>query len=118
MGYLVSIVVSPGLAQLAGVVLILILMSGSGANPTLSQLRDMHMSWFADLSVVRWCTFLMYAAEIAPYGEVYNIQASLDLFEYNLEDIRKAGWIVFGMGLISRILALFFLVVLRRDKKK
>lgn len=121
-GYLVSIAVPPAKAHLFGVLVVLVNMMFSGANPTFSQLRVIlggSLLWLTNISYIRWASEAWYLTEIQYYQATYDdIQTGMDIYEYRLSRLGTCLWTLFGIGVVVRILAFIALVALDRDKRK
>ncbi len=141
-GYLVSIVVQPHVAQLTGVVVVLICVMFSGARPTLPQMKTMpfpmpyvpystHLSkrhssrnlnnfkfWYVVVSYMRWAEEAIYISEISRYTAVYDVQSGLDLFGYSLQNFQEDMLMILALGVVFRIIAFVLLELLNRDKRK
>ena len=119
LGYLVSIVVPGGLAQLAGVVVVLVFSMFGGSRPTLVQIKSMFvlLQVMPYASYIRWAQEALYLEEIREWGEVVNIQPSLNLFDYHLDDYELCMILTLVFGVVFRCLALIAMVALHRDQK-
>lgn len=119
LGYLVSIVVPGGLAQLAGVVVVLVFSMFGGSRPTLVQIKSMFVLLQAMpyASYIRWAQEALYLEEIREWGQVVNIQPSLNLFDYHLDDYQLCMVLTLVFGVIFRVLALVAMTTLHRDQK-
>jgi ABC-type multidrug transport system ATPase subunit len=121
LGYLISLVVPSGLAQLAGVVTVLVFSMFGGARPTLPEISQMFplLQAMPMISYIRWGQEALYLTEIRQWGEIQgvNIQPSLDLFGYNLNDFDLCVILVVVFGIAFRVFALGAMLVLNRDQK-
>lgn len=119
LGYLVSTVVPGGLAQLAGVVVVLVFSMFGGARPTLPQIQNMFPALRAMpyLSYIRWGQEAMYLEEIKMWSRVVDVQPSLTLFDYHLDDSVRCMYITFLFGVAFRVLAFIAMSVMNRDQK-
>jgi len=110
-----------GLAQLAGVVIVLVFSMFGGARPTLPEIQQMfpllHVMPYT--SYIRWAQEALYIEEISEWAKVQgvNIQPSLDLFDYHLDDYNTCMIMtaVFGVGF--RVLAFAAMMLLNRHQK-
>eukprot|EP01126_Amoeba_proteus_P054044 TRINITY_DN6617_c2_g1_i1.p1 TRINITY_DN6617_c2_g1~~TRINITY_DN6617_c2_g1_i1.p1 ORF type:complete len:220 (+),score=36.71 TRINITY_DN6617_c2_g1_i1:1417-2076(+) len=89
MGYVVSLITPPIMAQLVGTFLVLVQVMFAGVNPPLSQLQQnallgetLYLPTY--LSILRWGTELFYNIEIAPQTSSYTFMNVL--YGYYLED--------------------------------
>jgi hypothetical protein len=122
LGYLVSIVTPSSLAQLAGVVSVLVFAMFGGSRPTLVEIQSMFVLLQAMpyASYVRWAQEALYVVEISEWAKVkgLSIEPSLELFDYRLDDYNKCMVVVLLFGVIFRVLALAAMLVLHRDQKQ
>ena len=121
LGYLVSILAPPGLAQLAGVVGVLVLSMFGGARPTLPEIQKMFPLLHAMpyISYIRWGQEALYLQEIRKWSEIQgvNVQPSLDLFGYSFDDYALCVILTAAFGVLFRLLALIAMIVMNRDQK-
>jgi len=119
-GYIVSITVKPNLAQLAGVVTIIINLMLSGIRPTLADVQKMAfpMSILPNFSLLRWATEAVYTTEIDTYVGIYDISQGIEYFGYNLNNFKLDMAMLVVLGLVFRLIAFLLLLLLDRDKKK
>jgi len=119
-GYLVSIVVAPTVAQLTAVVVVLICVMFSGARPTLPQMKTMPfpMPYVPYISYMRWAEEAIYITEIGRFQDVYDVTTGLNLFGYSLENFTEDMTMILALGLAFRIIAYVLLEILNRDKRK
>lgn len=122
LGYLVSIFVPGALAQLGGVVAVLVFAMFGGSRPTLVEIEKMFVLLRAMpyASYIRWGQEALYIEEITKWNDIQgvNITPSLELFGYHLDDYQRCMvmTVVFGVGF--RVLALVGMHVLNRDQKR
>jgi hypothetical protein len=122
LGYLISIVAPPGLAQLAGVVIVLVFSMFGGARPTLVEIQKMFPLLHAMpyLSYIRWGQEALYLNEIREWNKVQgvNVDASLALFGYRFDNYETCVWVCLGYGVLFRVLALIAMTVMNRHQKQ
>jgi len=119
MGYLLSVIMKPSMAQIAVVILIFMLMLFSGIQPTLPEME----SYAPPLNLLPYLSFLRYANEIFYLNEIkrwsafYNIQTGLTAYGYDF-DMWSVDWFtLFVIGLFTRILSAVLMHVLDRNKR-
>jgi len=117
LGYLVSIVINNVNAQLFAVVFIFIMNVFSGSTTTRREFKDMSPP-FNILPFTSYLSFgleMSYLSELVYYKHIYNINRSLDLFGYDLADLKWMWAALLGYGLAFRILAFIALWFSRPD---
>jgi ABC-type multidrug transport system ATPase subunit len=121
LGYLISIVSPAGLSQLAGVVAVLVLSMFGGSRPTLVEIKEMFplLGIMPYISYVRWGQEALYIAEITEWSQIrgVDINPSLKLFDYHLDDYSMCMWLTFGFGVLFRVMALVAMQLMHRDQK-
>ena len=121
LGYVVSILAPSGLAQLAGVVVVLVFTMFGGARPTLVEIQEMFplLHVMPYLSYIRWAQEAMYLTEMREWNEIQgvNIQPSLKLFDYHLDDYALCMAIVVYFGVAFRLFALLGMLLMHREQK-
>lgn len=122
LGYLVSIFIPGALAQLGGVVAVLVFAMFGGSRPTLVEIQQMFVLLQAMpyLSYIRWGQEALYLEEIGMWNEVegVNIKPSLALFDYHLDDYNMCMLATLAFGVGFRVLALIGMHALNRDQKR
>jgi hypothetical protein len=122
LGYLISIVVPGALAQLGGVVAVLVFAMFGGSRPTLVEIQQMFVLLRAMpyASYIRWGQEALYLEEITMWNDIQgvNINPSLALFDYHLDNYEKCMATTFLFGVIFRVLALLGMHALNRDQKR
>merc|ERR1711974_266386 len=80
--YAISVLCPNSIAQLVGVLVVLVCMMFSGADPTLPQLRDkellggvLYIPTFT--SYIRWAQEAYYKLEISKYKGIYDTQSGI-----------------------------------------
>jgi ABC-type multidrug transport system ATPase subunit len=125
LGYLVSILTPPSLAQLVGVVTVFSFAQFAGGAPTLPQLytKVPPLCWLPWVSYVRYALEAQYTAEADQWKDLVTIQGVnmeqhvQDTFGFTLGAWPKDILIVLAFGLAFRILAAVTLWLKDRDKK-
>jgi len=121
LGYLISTVAPPGLSQLAGVVVVLVFAMFGGSRPTLVEIKEMFplLRVMPYLSYIRWAQEAMYLTEIEKWNAVegVDINPSLQLFDYHLDDYYLCMLVTAAFGVGFRILALIAMSVMNRHQK-
>lgn len=120
-GYLFSILLPFDGAQLAGVVVTLVcaILGGATPPPTLGQLQQTPLTFvISSLSPYRWSVEALYIEELKKYAGIYDITTSYEFWGYNINNYHKDLLALFGIGLGARVLALFFLMIMHRDKMR
>jgi len=116
-GYLVSVVFTYKNAQLAGVVLTLIFGMFGGTNPSLKQLKENIVTTIvSSISPNRWAQEALYVSEITRYDKIYSIDSSLEFWGFNKDNYNLDLYMLLALGLGSRIIALFLLKRLNKDR--
>ncbi len=107
LSYIVSIVANPNIAQLACVVVIFVFNIFSGQRPMLPEYTQMGfpMSYVPSFSYLRYCLEVIYLNELLQYQHLYDINTSLQLFGYAVEDMRWIYFVIIGFGLLFRAIA-------------
>ncbi|CUG89279.1 ABC transporter, putative [Bodo saltans] len=122
LGYLISIVVPGALAQLGGVVAVLVFAMFGGSRPTLVEIKQMFVLLQAMpyASYIRWGQEALYLEEITMWNDIQgvNINPSLALFDYHLDDYKHCMMLTFVFGVFFRVLALVGMHALNRDQKR
>jgi len=120
LGYLVSIVVHPGVAQLSGVVAVLVCMMFSGARPTLGELKAMPfpLPYMPYGSYLRWAQEAFYITEVKRYASVYDVDTGLSILSYSADNYLLDMMMVLSLGVFFRIVAFVALQLMHRDKRK
>eukprot|EP01125_Pyxidicula_operculata_P015123 TRINITY_DN5108_c0_g1_i1.p1 TRINITY_DN5108_c0_g1~~TRINITY_DN5108_c0_g1_i1.p1 ORF type:complete len:874 (-),score=87.48 TRINITY_DN5108_c0_g1_i1:150-2771(-) len=113
-GYLISLTVPVGIAQLAGVFFVLTSMMFSGANPTLNQLQNNELLGKAlyyptFLSYNRWGIELFYLVEIQEYTSTYTTMKVL--YDYDISDFFVCWSVIAFMAFVYRVFAYVILVL-------
>jgi ABC-type multidrug transport system ATPase subunit len=110
-GYFISVVLKPNLAQLAAVVMIVIMFALNGVTPKLPDYKKMSFP----LNALPYTSFLFYGQqvvyllEIRRYKHLYDITASLDAFGYKLSELTRNTCLLLVFGVGFRLLALIFM---------
>ena len=121
LGYVVSIVAPAGLSQLAGVVVVLVFTMFGGARPTLVEIQQMFplLHVMPYLSYIRWAQEAMYLTEMSEWHQIkgVDIEPSLKLFDYHLEDFTLCMIVVLVFGVGFRVVALVAMLALHREQK-
>ena len=121
LGYLISIVSPSGLAQLAGVVVVLVFSMFGGSRPTLVEIKSMFVLLQAMpyVSYIRWAQEALYIEEISEWAKIQgiSIEPSLQLFDYHLDDYNMCMYATFIFGVVFRLLALLAMYAMHRDQK-
>ncbi|KAL0476500.1 hypothetical protein AKO1_010739 [Acrasis kona] len=111
LGYCVSIVWKPHLAQLAAVVHVFLFNIFSGAVLPFPEIQKM----IVPLNYLPYCSFLfycyqtLYVLEVKYYKDIYNVNKSLSLMGFTLNHTTRNPLIVLLLGLLLRFAALFML---------
>jgi hypothetical protein len=126
-GYVISAVVPPSLAFLAGVVAIFTTAMVSGAVPSLKDMRTkmFPLYWLPDVAFERYGVEALYLYEVDTYKDIINLQG-LKLeklissnYDYDQpEAVPRKIAIIFLFGFVLRLVALALLLVVNADKKK
>lgn len=117
LGYLVSILIHHVNAQLFAVVFIFILNVFSGSTIAIKEFKGMS----TPLNLLPYFSFLSfglemcYLTEIRYYKHIYNIQRSLDLFGYEMKDMKWMWGALLAYGFAFRIMAVIALWCSRPD---
>eukprot|EP01123_Difflugia_compressa_P012693 TRINITY_DN5542_c0_g1_i1.p1 TRINITY_DN5542_c0_g1~~TRINITY_DN5542_c0_g1_i1.p1 ORF type:complete len:1022 (+),score=141.02 TRINITY_DN5542_c0_g1_i1:292-3066(+) len=120
MGYLISVIMKPAMAQVAVVILIFMLMLFSGVQPTLYEMDGygVPMKYLPYLSYLRYANELFYLNEIKNWKNTFNeIQTGLDayMYNYNMEIPGYVAMLAIGLGI--RIIAMILMHVLDMKKR-
>ena len=95
--YFMSITFSDTVAQLAGVLAVLVCMMFGGANPTLKQLQDGVLGgalYYPTLgSFIRWSQENFYLIEMEVFARSANVDESMLTYSYSFED-KTQTWVV------------------------
>lgn len=116
LAYLISIVFMSSIAQLVGVLSVLVCMMFSGANPTLTQLKDPNLLGGllyvpTYVSYIRWAQEAYYLTEIEQYRAIFlNVQAGMDVYGYKFSDDLTCWLALAASAVIFRALAFVALV--------
>ena len=125
-GYIVSSLVPPNLAQLAGVVAIFTTAMVSGAVPSLKDMKTkmFPLYWLPDIAFERYGVEALYVAEVDTYRHIITLQG-LDLdnlvtenYAYDMTSFSRDLGIIFAFGVGLRLAALWLLLIVNADKKK
>mmetsp|Transcript_64104 Transcript_64104/g.139514 ORF Transcript_64104/g.139514 Transcript_64104/m.139514 type:complete len:163 (+) Transcript_64104:1-489(+) len=120
-GYLISVIVPPSQAQLAGVLSVLSNMMFSGANPRFHQLKELLgglLLYPTYLSFIRWAQEAFYVGEVRQYADIFDVEGGLSYYSYSLDDLPLCLGMLFLIGFVVRFLALLALIIFHRDKKQ
>jgi ABC-type multidrug transport system ATPase subunit len=121
LGYLVTMVTPSGLAQLAGVVVVLVMAMFGGAQPTLVQINEMFplLRIVPYMSYIRWGQEALYIQEIREWSHVEGVKIgpSLRLFDYHLDNYDLCLFITAAYGVGFRLLALLAMKLMHREQK-
>jgi len=115
LGYLISIVVQPNIAQLTAVVIVFIFNVFSGSTTPLPTLRDMYfpINIFPTLSYLTYSHENLYLIELNQYQHLYNLTTSMDSQGYKWDDLGQTVYMMVVFGFVFRILAFFALVCVK-----
>jgi hypothetical protein len=125
-GYLVSVFVSPSLAQLVGVTVVFGNSMFSGGSPTLKQMESkiVPLCWLPHVSFIRYGLEAMYIMEIKNWEEVgWGIQSlSLetflnDVYNYSLHTTPRNLAVLYGFGVALRVVAAVAMHIMDKNKK-
>jgi hypothetical protein len=121
-GYFVSVIVRPNIAQVGSVVAILICMIFSGLRPSLKEFSTMAqpMKFMPNLSFLRWSNELLYLLEIWQWKDIYKVEAGVENLEYVLswDQIVRCHLFVLAIALFFRVATFFFMAVLHKSKRQ
>jgi ABC-type multidrug transport system ATPase subunit len=121
-GYFVSVIVRPNIAQVGAVVAILICMIFSGLRPSLKEFSTMAqpMKFMPNLSFLRWSNELLYLMEIWQWKDIYKVEAGVEKLEYTLswDQIIICHLFILAIALFFRIATVFFMSVLHKSKRQ
>jgi hypothetical protein len=100
------------LAQIAGVVLVLVSQLIAGARPTLPQMQTMPfpLPYIPYISYIRYGQEALYLMEVKWYKDIYNIESGMKLFGYQLSDMLWCVLMVPVFGILIRVLAYICLI--------
>jgi len=121
MGYCVSAVLSPGLAQVGAIVLALAWTTLSGITPTRGELRQ-NLGGLGtalnSISYARWMTETLFVEEVAswPPGWAPETDAQMSTLGFDRSAKATGVAVLFAIGIISRVLAYVLMVVVARRK--
>jgi ABC-type branched-subunit amino acid transport system ATPase component len=125
-GYLVSALVPPALAQLAGVVAVFTTAMFSGGVPTLKAMREkgFPLAWLPWVAFTRYGTEALYVVEAREYAPAVALNGlemknlAMDNYGWDLDAFGADIVALVIMGALLRAVALAALVVMNRDKKR
>ncbi|KAL9658612.1 hypothetical protein ABK040_006149 [Willaertia magna] len=111
LGYIISIVMPPQLAQVTSVVIVFIFYIFSGVTPTLQEISEMVLPIpiMPYISYLRYIRELLYLGELNTYSDKYFIKKSMQLQDYVLNDKNIYLGIIIVFLVIHRILAYLIL---------
>jgi hypothetical protein len=111
LGYLVSVVFSLHMAQLAAVVTVVIMFSQNGVTPKLPDFQKMAkpLCYLPYASYLFYSQQVSYLIELKEYSSIYNIQKSLNIFGYKQEKMNLWICLILVYGIAFRFLALIVL---------
>ncbi|KAJ3115525.1 hypothetical protein HDU96_000472 [Phlyctochytrium bullatum] len=118
MSCIVSLVVRRENASLLAVVVGLFAAVFCGYGPNLVQAEKWKLLWVFELSFNKWAAEAHYASSLSFYKGVYNIQFSADLFGYSLTQVTRDYIFCFLLGVGTRMVGFFLLILLNRDKQR
>jgi len=113
LGYVISIVVAPHIAQLAAVVMIFILNIFSGISPRLPMFEEMKfpLRYAPFFSPLRYSMELFYINELWTYRKIYDLSGALDTFGYQFSHHALCWGMLLVLGLSFRLLACLMLLL-------
>ena len=125
-GYLVSALVPPALAQLAGVVAVFTTAMLSGGVPTLKEMRTkgFPLAWAPWIAFTRYGTEALYVVEAREYAAAVALNGlemktlAMDNYGWDLDAYGADIVALVIMGALLRAVALAALVLMNRDKKR
>jgi hypothetical protein len=120
-GYVISLLVAPHTALLAGVVYTVVCTLISGANPSLKKLTSYGiLAQIAySVSFCRWAVEGLYCSVLVQFKETDDIQAALDFWGYSMSSYPIVDIAcLLGIGLVLRVIAYFVLYFMHSRKKQ
>jgi hypothetical protein len=116
-GYVISVVLDPAKAQLAAVVVALVLNGISGFSPTRSELS--HFGLVCDVSYGFWLMEALFIIESARYPDIFQ-QTKIDIARKFSYDLHRSLWVhicvLAAIGLAARLLCLVVLSLVHRPR--
>ncbi|KAL0478274.1 hypothetical protein AKO1_008529 [Acrasis kona] len=112
LGYIVSIVVQPHVAQIAAVVFVFVIYVFSGSVILIPDIEKMFIPirYVHYLSYLQYCYQALYIIEIRQFSDVYDLKRSLDIMGFKLENLGLCAGIIVAIGFVFRLVALILLV--------
>lgn len=90
----------------------------NGYGPTLTQARDMQISFIWDLSYGRWASEALFSEETHSFKHLFKIQSSASFWGYTLDRFWTDFSIMFTLGIIYRIIAFSLLILFNMQPQK
>ena len=117
LGTFISITIRSDLAQLASAVSVLVFQLVGGSKPTIPQMKSLipPLFWMSCVSYVRYTQEALYLIELRCYQSIYNIETSLSVFGYELNDLLLCVGLIPVFGVVFRILSLIMLYQINDD---
>jgi ABC-type multidrug transport system ATPase subunit len=119
-GYLISLLMAPANALLAGVVFVIVSTMFSGANPTLAKLKGFGVPGMimTSISFSRWANEALYSSLLVTYQVQYDIEPGLRYWGYEIANYPVIDFLALGgLALFLRIVAYLVLFFVHRNKK-
>ena len=86
----------------------------SGVSPTLSTVRDWHMTWLWRSSPGTWLSEGYFTQNVMPYDYLYQIEQATDQTGYLFGEFRQDLLMLFAIGTIYRVVAFVALRLFNR----
>ncbi|KAG2372729.1 hypothetical protein C9374_013181 [Naegleria lovaniensis] len=115
LGYFISIIVKPNVAQLTSVVIVFIFNVFSGSTTPLPTLRDMYfpINIFPALSYLTYSHENIYLIELERYRHLYNTTTSMENMGYKWDELGLTIGMVVVFGMLFRIASFVALVCVK-----
>jgi ABC-type multidrug transport system ATPase subunit len=120
-GYFVSIIVRPSIAQVASVVAILICMVFSGLRPGLKEFAKMNvvLKFMPNLSFLRWANELLYLRELWEWKDIFKVEKGVEALDYVLtqEQIQWDHIFIVIIAVVFRVFSYLLMLLVDRERK-
>ncbi|KAG2393483.1 hypothetical protein C9374_007014 [Naegleria lovaniensis] len=115
LGYFISIIIKPNIAQLTAVVIVFIFNTFSGATTPLPTLKEMYfpINYLPYLSYLTYSHENAYLIELKRYEGMYDLSKSLKIMGYSWDDFYMTIYMMIVYGFIFRIAAFIALVCVK-----
>jgi len=115
LGYFISIIIQPNIAQLTAVVIVFIFNVFSGATTPLPSFKSMYfpINILPNLSYLTYSHENAYLIELKRYENIYDVSKSLKMMGYEWDDFYMTIYMMIVFGFVFRIAAFIALVCVK-----